>query len=231
MVGVYKITSPLGKIYIGSSNDIGNRFRSYHNLKCKSQRKLYNSLKKYGVDSHLFEIVEECEVEVLLERELYYGTKYKVLDKKRGLNCRLPKAKEGYVYMGDETKKKIGESNKKINTGKKHAYYKSSLKKLTIDQVKEIKLLLFQNNLTHKEIGDLYGVVRKIISNINIGKTYSYVDKDIDLSSIKHTYVKLTEMERDEIKMLYDRGLSQNKIAIKYKVGQPHISRVLNNKR
>jgi len=56
--GIYKITSPTGRVYIGQSNDIERRFKTY----AKLQRKrigtgIYNSLVKYGVKAHRFEIV------------------------------------------------------------------------------------------------------------------------------------------------------------------------------
>ena len=48
MIGIYKITSPSGKIYIGQSKDIEKRFKAYKNLKCKGQPYIYRSLLKYG---------------------------------------------------------------------------------------------------------------------------------------------------------------------------------------
>jgi len=69
MIGIYKITSPSGKIYIGQTMDVGKRKKSYEKLKCKGQPKLYNSLVKYGFSEHIFEIIEECEVADLNTRE------------------------------------------------------------------------------------------------------------------------------------------------------------------
>src|SRR6478736_5572293 len=43
MIGIYKITSPSGKIYIDQSKNTNIRFRDYKSLKCKKQIKLYNS--------------------------------------------------------------------------------------------------------------------------------------------------------------------------------------------
>ena len=83
MIGVYKITSPKGLVYIGSSKDIDTRWKWYKKLRCSSQTKLCNSLKKYGVDNHIFEVIEECNVEILLKQELFYGTFYECLDKKK----------------------------------------------------------------------------------------------------------------------------------------------------
>ena len=57
MIGIYKITSPLGYIYIGQSINIDYRFNVYKKLKCKSQLRIYNSFVKYGVDNHIFEII------------------------------------------------------------------------------------------------------------------------------------------------------------------------------
>ena len=54
---VYMITSPNNKCYVGSSIDIEERWRCYYQLHCKNQIKLLNSFVKYGVDSHIFEIV------------------------------------------------------------------------------------------------------------------------------------------------------------------------------
>lgn len=55
--GIYKITSPNGKIYIGQSIKIKHRFKDYKSYRCKSQRLIYNSLKKYGWENHIFEIL------------------------------------------------------------------------------------------------------------------------------------------------------------------------------
>ena len=69
--GIYKITSPNNKIYIGQSIDIERRFKQYFsfNKSNKSQIKLWRSLKKYGCDNHVFEIIEQCNFKELNNRE------------------------------------------------------------------------------------------------------------------------------------------------------------------
>lgn len=57
MVGIYKITSPSGKVYIGQSWNIENRICKYKNLHCQGQPKLFASLSKYGWGAHKFEII------------------------------------------------------------------------------------------------------------------------------------------------------------------------------
>lgn len=54
---------------------------------CKEQPRLYRSLIKYGVENHQFEIIEECEIEELNNKERYYQDLYHVLN--NGLNCVL----------------------------------------------------------------------------------------------------------------------------------------------
>jgi len=104
MVGIYKITSPSGKIYIGQSVNIKERLRKYKKLNCKRQIYLYNSFVKYGVENHIFEIIEECSLEQLNEREIYWGNKFNVLDYNKGLNCKLGKGKGA---LNSKTKQKI----------------------------------------------------------------------------------------------------------------------------
>lgn len=59
MIGIYKITSPVGKIYIGKARNIKKRWWCYKRLQKNSiGRKLYNSLKKYGPDQHSYEVIE-----------------------------------------------------------------------------------------------------------------------------------------------------------------------------
>ena len=65
LCGIYKITSPTKRVYIGQSVDIKRRFNQYSNLYCKDQSALYLSLIKHGIDNHLFEVIEECKIELL----------------------------------------------------------------------------------------------------------------------------------------------------------------------
>ena len=75
-IGIYKIISPSNKIYIGQSIDIEKRKHLYSKLYCKQQPKLYNSIKKHGWENHIFEIVEECSIELLLNKEIYWKKYY-----------------------------------------------------------------------------------------------------------------------------------------------------------
>lgn len=112
IIGVYKITNPNGKVYIGSSKDIKKRFCSYINLHCKDQPKIYNSFLKYGVSNHIFTVEKECDISELYYFELEIGLKYDCI--KKGLNCALPSANEKKQQFSLETIAKISESKKGI---------------------------------------------------------------------------------------------------------------------
>jgi hypothetical protein len=79
-------------------------------LKCKSQPRLYNSLKKHGVENHRFEIVCECIREHLSELEIYYIKFYNCFGTEHGLN--LTSGGEVKKEVSKETKKKMSEAFK-----------------------------------------------------------------------------------------------------------------------
>ena len=119
MIGIYKIVSPSKKVYIGQSLNIEKRFNTYKLNNCKSQRALYNSFLKYGVNKHTFEVLCECEISELNDKERYFQDLYSVLNEK-GLNCRLTTSKDKSGNLSALTKFKIKESNIGKNLGKKH---------------------------------------------------------------------------------------------------------------
>lgn len=113
IVCIYKITSPNGKVYIGQTTNIIQRFLYYKKLKCKNQIKLYNSFLKYGVENHKFEIIHECKEEELNTLEEKYVLDFKCVEE--GLNVRYGGGSKG--KLSEETKEKL----RIINTGKKQS--------------------------------------------------------------------------------------------------------------
>ena len=83
MIGIYKITNKInGKIYIGQSNDIQRRFKEH----CyKKETPIEKAIHKYGKDNFNFEIIEECPLNQLNERETYWILFYDSVTK--GYNC------------------------------------------------------------------------------------------------------------------------------------------------
>lgn len=105
MIGIYKITSPTQKIYIGQSTNLEKRQLQYQRLACKNQIKLFNSLKRYGWNAHLFEIICECLMQDLNDKERYYQEYYNTVEE--GLNCKLTTTETKSGLLSDDIKNKI----------------------------------------------------------------------------------------------------------------------------
>lgn len=130
--GIYKITSPSGKIYIGQSIDIYKRTANYRCGHCKNQTYLYHSIKKYGWGAHGFEIIHVCETEELDILEKYYVDLFNTFSSQFGLNVKDGGGKSG--KMSEETKRKIGIKSKGRKFSEeviKRIGYLSSLRKLS----------------------------------------------------------------------------------------------------
>lgn len=78
--GIYKITNTINnKVYIGQSTDIRRRWTSHINVLNESNKNnnekqyaLHTAMQKYGSDNFLFEVIEECPVQDLNDRECYW---------------------------------------------------------------------------------------------------------------------------------------------------------------
>ena len=111
MTGIYKITNPIGQVYIGQTTDVKRRFREYRNFlnSAKFQKKLYNSFIEFGFKDHKFEVILECYPVFLNEKERYYQEKYDVLSDK-GLNLVYTKTALKRKRLSDASKRRIMES-------------------------------------------------------------------------------------------------------------------------
>lgn len=84
MIGIYKITKKEnGKSYIGQSNDIERRFKEHQ---YKTDIPIELAIQKYGINAFTYEVIEECPLEQLDEKEKYWIAYYNTY-KGFGYNC------------------------------------------------------------------------------------------------------------------------------------------------
>jgi group I intron endonuclease len=221
MIGIYKITSPTKRVYIGQSINIEERFITYKNLACKGQTRLYESFKKYGVESHLFEIIHLCEKDELNELERYYQELNNVLSK-FGLNCQYVKTKTKKYVHSKETREKISNSNKG-KTGRK--FVMSEEHKHKIGQSKigkkrpDFSKYLSENN--KKKIGELNNFYNKKHSKESLLKM-SLARKGKNSSGNNHNSKIVLDLNNG---IFYETITEAGKV---YGYRQNHLSRILN---
>ena len=62
--------------YVGQSNQIGERFKQHIKrglgAETATKNKLYPAMKEFGVENFSFEIIEECDLNLLNEKEQYW---------------------------------------------------------------------------------------------------------------------------------------------------------------
>lgn len=80
--GIYKITNLAnGMCYVGQSVDIANRWKQHIKrgigAEAPTKNKLYPAMAEFGVENFSFEIIEECEKELLDKKEDYWQEFFK----------------------------------------------------------------------------------------------------------------------------------------------------------
>jgi len=176
MIGIYKITNPKNKIYIGQSIDIERRFQEYKRLQCVQSIKIFNSLKKYGWENHTFEILEECLIEQLHEKEEKYillfnshtnGLNIKLASKPSWTGKKRPEHSEFLKNNGS------GLSYKRTKEHKDNLREKLSGRKLS----KEICDKISQNKIGKKvkkiqciETQEIFNSIKECSEKMNISK-------------------------------------------------------------
>lgn len=211
--GIYKITSPSGKVYIGQSKNIKQRLQGYKWMKCKSQILLYNSLKKYGYENHHIEIflhnyVSETELDNL---EINYIKEYNsfVGWNKKGLNLTTG-GRKNFKFSEQATKRQS--NSRRINRDAGNI----SNVKLTKENVSEIKRLIALN-YEKRAIGKMFLVAETTIAEIFSGRNWKdvpdYILTNDDLPFILTPRKKLSVQEvNDIIDLLQNKTLSYKKI-------------------
>jgi group I intron endonuclease len=202
MVGIYKITNPKNKVYIGQSVDIEARLYRYKKIEnCKVQTKIFNSLRKYGVENHTFEVAWFCNVSELNYFERKFQLKYNAIGQ-TGLNCKITGDDERSGYASKEFKSKIGFNalGNKYMLGKKHSdatKKKMSEKKIgrklseqTKNKIKFAQLLISDEiKLKRKNalLNSDYDFGAKKIIDISTGAIYKSISEVSKLFNIKYT--------------------------------------------
>lgn len=102
------ILSISGKPYVGSSNNIKNRWQNHRSMLNRSihyNSHLQKAWNKYGKEGFTWKVLEECEREFLVEREQYWIDRFDAY--KNGYNQRPIANSPKGMKLSDEQKEKI----------------------------------------------------------------------------------------------------------------------------
>lgn len=112
-VGIYSITSPSGRVYIGQSWNIEHRWAEYRSPGYRSQQpKLHASFRRHGVSNHDFRVIlllgASTSQQVLDESEIFYIAFFR----ERGVGLLNLRGGGSAGRHSDETKRLIGQKSK-----------------------------------------------------------------------------------------------------------------------
>jgi group I intron endonuclease len=198
MVGIYKIQCKVdNKVYIGYSSDVKKRF-SLHKYRLNGNKHensyLQNAWNKHGGGNFSFVLLEECLIELCIDREDYYVKLHKSSNRRYGYNLALT----GIGSIGKMPKKIIEKSRqvRKDNAQKRGYYFsKETIQKQadarrgfkhTEESIKKIR----EASIGRKKTKE---VIQKTIDAIILPiEQYTLNDEYIrDFSSIKEALIYL----------------------------------------
>lgn len=108
MIGIYKITNRInGKCYIGQSDNIQARWQKHRTIPFNSNNRCYNyplyrAIRKYGLNNFVFTILEECALDELEEKEMFYIKQYNAYTEGYNQNQGGPHARRHCCFDDDE---------------------------------------------------------------------------------------------------------------------------------
>lgn len=164
MIGIYKITEKNNPkmFYVGKSNDIERRF-SEHKTKTYEQSRIPfdGYIKEKGIDAFTYEVIEECDLDELSEREKYWVEK---------LNAKA----SGNKFDGG-LRDVVGSHNPNA--------------KLTEEDVKKIRIA-YNNHKKQKEVYEDYKdkITFQSFQNLWQGRSWSHIMPEVFTEENKQYY-------------------------------------------
>lgn len=146
--GIYKITFPNNKIYIGLSNNMYRRMLE-HNTDFRNNLPIELAIQKYGkiTEFEILELIDSSNRQLMIEREKYWINYYNSTNKNIGYN----------ISSGGDGAN-IGSLNHEA--------------RFTEEEIQGIYKELKESNLSLTELAKKYNIQLSSLSHINNGITY-----------------------------------------------------------
>lgn len=227
--GIYSITNIANnKLYIGSSKNIYKRWKEHRNMLKKNEhhsKHLQAAWNKYGEESFIFNILEECNNEDLLAREQYYMDLYCSYDGYYGYNesefagkpTMTPEQREYYAKISSEKFKGEG------------SWCNIYSEEQIINLIGDLKT----GEYSYKQLSEKHDIAYTTVTSVAFHSSWEYLTKDIVFPKPKKSgrdNVKLNEDDVKNIIELFLSGECNKNISKIYNVDPHTISDIRNHK-
>ena len=220
--GIYKIENAVnGKIYIGQSCNLKQRINEHkRNLKNNEHQNnhLQLSYNKYGIENFGYSITEECDENIIDDREIYWIAFYNCCNRNKGYNSE---------YGGNKNKHHSEESKQRMKNSQKN-FTKERLQKMSLSHIGNT-----HSEETKKKMCDSHkGFTHSEESKLKISKNNSGKERSSEaIINLSKSHIKLNNQEITDIREKYATGeYLQRELAEKYFVPVNIIQYAINNK-
>lgn len=137
--GIHKILNKTNnKVYVGSSVNLKNReYKHFWMLKknIHDNKFLQSSFNRDGLENFVFEVLERCELNLLIDRENYYIDNYKSNNYDFGYN----------LATVNEFRRNTFNDNVKINLSKHNLKKNGNINKFSLSSIESGRTIIFDN--------------------------------------------------------------------------------------
>lgn len=230
---IYKITNTINnKIYIGqTSKTIEERFKA-HISKAKQHinRYLYDAMNHYGYENFIIEQIEQCNNDLLNEREMYWIKKYQSNNSQIGYNM-TEGGEGGNTWERNPHKNQTSLKISLHNKGK-HSLSQQQLEKMIqlAKQVNTIKIdpeEFKKDILAFKSIQQIcnkYNIARKTFYN-KCKQFFNATPSEIRGDRLTHTNTSKIQLNKEKIIQFLKQDASLQYMAYKLGVSKQTVRR------
>lgn len=205
---IYKTTNTFnGKIYIGQ-----HRADKFNPEYFGSGVIITNIINKYGTDSFICEVLEECNSEQELnDKEIYWIEYFNATDKNIGYNLMSGGYKTRGIKHSDSTKKKISKSKTGVSPDRVYGTPSEEIKNKISNTLKEY----YKTHKNPKFGTHLSEETKEKLRQANLGKKYPKEVRDKHRIPAWNKGVPMTEEAKEHLKQI-----NTGKIVKRKTVGQ-----------